>query len=156
MEQKCLIDNKKIYEQACENILQGDVNFKEHECGSMTVEERVMLIAFTYIELMYSKGFFPIKTRNQLIRVINTKLQSYASEIERYRYYSKLQIEWVDKTDEMRAELTKAIKNFDDDLALQLAISLIDMYQSNIANSRILTEIYLNRGEPNEVESGGA
>ena len=159
MEHRDTIDSKKIYAMAVEFASQGKTlhsNSSEISNG-LTVEEQVMLIAFTYIELMGASGFLPETIKKDKLGRINTQLQKLAKELQQYREFYKLHIQFLKDSEQVRVDLIKSINAFDDEKALQQALLLADMSESHIAQSHTFTTRYKERKQNGgKVDSGAA
>ncbi len=146
------IDKAEIYNKAAQLAGQGGMfagNTSEIRKG-MLPEEETMLLAFTYIELMYKSGCIPKGCRNDLLRAVNTKIQTLAEELKQYRAFSKRQIEFVKITEAKRTLLAKLLRKNDNESSLLQALELIDLYQFGIAESHIYENLYRRYHDINE------
>lgn len=158
MEHRDTIDSKKIHSMAVEFASQGKTwhaNSSEIING-LTIEEQVLLIAFTYIELMGASGFLPEIIKKDKLGRINTQLQRLAKDLEQYRDFYTRHIQWLKESEQLRVDLIKSINAFDDEKALQQALLLADMSESHIANSHTFTTRYKERSRNDTVDSGAA
>jgi hypothetical protein len=152
------IDSKKIYALAAEFAKDGKTwhTKADEKTKDLSVEEFVMLIGFTYIELMVGSGLLPKTLKKEMLNKINTQLQRLATELKQYREFYKLHIQFLKASEQVRVDLIKAINSFDDEKALQQALLLADMSESHIAGSHTFTTRYTERSRNDTVDSGAA
>lgn len=134
-----LVDKHKILEMAVENANNGK-HFIENSniiMQGLSLEEEMMLLGFTYVRLLSKTVPMPNDAVKGLLVSINTKVQSIAKDNQRYKEFSKKQIELIKITDEISVQLVHQLNNGDFDSALKTACRLLDIYSFGVAESHI-------------------
>lgn len=134
-----LVDKHKILEMAVENASNGK-HFIENSnviTQGLSIEEELMLLGFTYVRLLSKTVPMPKDAVKGLLVSINTKVQSIAKDNQRYKEFSKKQIELIKITDEISVQLVHQLNNGDFDSALKTACRLLDIYSFGVAESHI-------------------
>lgn len=133
------IDKMKILDIALENANKCKIRFTstEEAMYGLNIEEQVLMLGLTYLILLSRQINMPKDVIKNIMDNMNTNCQSLATDIKRYREYSKRQIELINPTNQLRSEFTHQINAGQFDEALTTACKLIDLYEFGIAKSTI-------------------
>ncbi len=136
---KEIIDKEKALEIALEIAAEKENYFdKLEECMyGLSLEEQNLVLGLTYTVLISRQFGMPKEIIKSQMNKINSKVQSMAKDNQRYREYSKRQIEMIKPTNQLRTDFAQQIngEHFMD--ALATACKLIDIYEFGIAGSQI-------------------
>lgn len=140
---KELVDKEKALDIALEIAGDRENYYDRLEEGmyGLSLEEQNLVLGLTYTVLISRQFGMPKEIIKSTMNKINSKVQSMAKDNQRYREYSKRQIEMIKPTNELRTSLTKQINAGQFDNALTTACKLIDIYEFGIAGSQINYEL---------------
>lgn len=148
------IDKVKILDIALENAAKCKTNFTstEEAMYGLNLEEQILMLGLTYVILLTRSVPIPKEITANLMNTINTNCQRFAADMQRYRDYSKRQIDLIKPTNALRAEFTRQINSGHFDEALTIACKLIDIYEFGIAGSQINQDILNKAREKYDVQ----
>ncbi len=134
-----LIDKKKALDIALDIAADKENYFDRLEEGmyGLSLEEQNLVLGLTYTILISRQFKMPKEIIQSQMNKINTKVQRMAKDNQRYREYSKRQIDLIKPTEQLRTDFAKQIngEHFMD--ALVTACKLIDIYEFGIAGSLV-------------------
>lgn len=136
---KELVDKEKALEIAL-NIASDRENYYdrlEEGMYGLSLEEQNLVLGFTYTILISRQFAMPKEIVKGQMNKINSKVQIMARDNQRYREYSKRQIEMINPTNQLRTDFTHQINDGQFIDALTTACKLIDIYEFGIAGSTI-------------------
>lgn len=136
---KELVDKEKALEIAL-NIASDRENYYdrlEEGMYGLSLEEQNLVLGFTYTILISRQFAMPKEIVKGLMNKINSKVQIMAKDNQRYREYSKRQIDLIKPTEQLRTDFTNQINSGQFMDALITASKLIDIYEFGIAGSTI-------------------
>lgn len=136
---KEIVDKEKALEIALEIAGDREHYYDRLEEGmyGLTLEEQNLVLGLTYTILISRQFAMPQEIVKGQMNKINSKVQSMAKDNQRYREYSKRQIEMIMPTNQLRTDFTNQINSGQFTDALITASKLIDIYEFGIAGSTI-------------------
>ena len=137
------IDKVKILDIALENAKKCKTSqtSTEEAMYGLAVEEQLLMLGLTYIILLQPQAHLSEEVVKGLMDTMNANCQRIATDLNRYRDYSKKQIALIMPTNQLRTDFVKQINAGQFDTALATACKLIDIYEFGIAGSEINQEI---------------
>lgn len=136
---KEIVDKDKALDIALKIASDRENYFDRLEEGlyGLSLEEQNLVLALTYIVLLSRQFGMPKELIKGQMNKINTKVQRMAKDNQQFKEYSKLQIDLIKPTSQLRTDLTKQINSGQFTEALTTACKLIDIYEFGIAGSQI-------------------
>ncbi len=140
---KELVDKEKALEIAL-NIAGDRENYYdrlEEGMYGLSLEEQNLVLGLTYTILISRQFSMPKEIVKGQMNKINSKVQIMARDNQRYREYSKRQIDLIKPTEQLRTDLAHQINDEHFMDALITACKLIDIYEFGIAGSQVNYEL---------------
>lgn len=136
---KEIIDKEKALDIALKIASDRENYFDRLEEGmyGLSLEEQNLVLALTYIVLLSRQFRMPKDLIKGQMDKVNTKVQRMARDNQRFKDYSKLQIDLIKPTNQLRTDFAKQINSGQFTEALATACKLIDIYEFGIAGSQV-------------------
>lgn len=136
---KELVDKEKALEIALEIAGDRENYYDRLEEGmyGLSLEEQNLVLGLTYTILISRQFAMPKEIVKGQMNKINSKVQIMARDNQRYREYSKRQIDLIKPTEQLRTDYAHQINAGQFMDALITASKLIDIYEFAIAGSQV-------------------